>query len=143
MLSAGTSEGDRQIAFAFPNVMRHQVNQQLRDAIDELLRLRKLADIGSDLGMLAGQRPKLRNEMWIRQEAYIENQIGIVGHSVLESKAHTGNKNRLVRGSFLELLNDVPAKLVHIELRCIDDHIRQVAEEIEPPTLCADRVRYR
>src|SRR5271167_4584677 len=41
MFSSGASERDGQIALAFMNVVRNQIDQQLRDAVDELLGLRK------------------------------------------------------------------------------------------------------
>src|ERR1035441_2873160 len=42
MMAAGAAERDSQIALAFADVMRHQVDQQLRDAVDELHGLRKI-----------------------------------------------------------------------------------------------------
>ena len=41
VLSAGSTECDRQIALAFMNVVRQQVNEQVGDARDELPGLRE------------------------------------------------------------------------------------------------------
>ena len=41
MLAAGTAEGDGQVALAFLNVVRQQIDEQLRDALDEFLGLGK------------------------------------------------------------------------------------------------------
>ncbi len=41
MLSAGTSEGDGQVALSLVNVMRKKVNQEFGDARDEFAGLRK------------------------------------------------------------------------------------------------------
>src|SRR5437764_12537199 len=53
MLSAGTPKSDCQVALAFADVVRHEVNEQVRNAVDELLRLRKLPNIRCNLRMLA------------------------------------------------------------------------------------------
>src|SRR5262252_1561269 len=45
VLAAGAAESNRQIAFAFVNVMRQEVNEQIRDALDEPGGLRKRADV--------------------------------------------------------------------------------------------------
>src|SRR4051812_41580759 len=81
--------------------------------------------------------------MRIRQEAHIEYQIGVVGHSVLESKADARDQNGLIARAFLKLLDNVRTKLVDVELRCIDNYVSQVAQEIELRPLCAYCIRYR
>src|SRR5208282_6829283 len=48
MLSARASEADGQVALALANVVRQQVDQQFRDAVDELLRLWKRPDVLGD-----------------------------------------------------------------------------------------------
>ncbi len=39
--AAGASEGDREIAFAFADVVRHQVDEQTLDALQEFAGLRE------------------------------------------------------------------------------------------------------
>src|SRR5579872_5641200 len=58
MLPAGAAERDREIAFSFPNIVRQQVNQQLRNPLDELARLRKRANVFCDLRITASKRPE-------------------------------------------------------------------------------------
>ena len=41
VLASGTTERDSQVALAFVDVVRQQIDQQIRDARNELLRLRK------------------------------------------------------------------------------------------------------
>src|SRR5581483_11827044 len=132
MLPAGASEGDRQIAFAFADVMRHEIDQQFRDAIDEFFRLRELADIGCDFRMLPRQRTEFGNKVRIRQKANIKYQVGIAGHAVLETEAYTGNEN-VVAAAFpiLKLFQDMRSQFMDIELGGIDDHVSQIADEIE------------
>src|SRR6185312_9208297 len=132
MLPAGATEGDRQIAFAFSDVMRHEINQQLGDAIYELLRLRELTNVGCNLGMLPCQRTEFGNKVRIRQKTNVKHQIGIAGHAILESEAHTRDKNAVSAGfPILKLFENVRAQLVDVELGGVDNHVSQVADEIE------------
>ena len=77
--------------------------------------------------------------MRVRQETYVEYQVRIVGHAVFESEADERDKNRLAAGTLLKLVDNMRAQLVDIELRRVDDHVSQVAQEIEPLAFRADR----
>src|ERR1700687_1701974 len=65
VLSAGTSEADGQVALSLANVVRQQVDQQFRDAVNELLRLRERSDVFGDPRMPSRPPTKLRHEMRI------------------------------------------------------------------------------
>ena len=86
-------------------------------------RLRERTNVLGDARIASCQRPKLGDEMRIGQEAYIEDQIGVLRNSLTESEAHAGNQNAFFRGLFLKTLGDVSAKFVHVELRSVDDEI--------------------
>jgi len=53
-LAACATKGDGQIALAFVDVMRQQVDEQIGDARDELAGLRKRADVLGDARIAAG-----------------------------------------------------------------------------------------
>src|ERR1035438_3886421 len=63
MMASGAAEGDGEIAFAFANVVRNQVDQQLRDEFDELHRLREGSDVARHSGVTAGELFEFRNEI--------------------------------------------------------------------------------
>src|SRR5580658_11200420 len=86
-MSAGAAERDGEIALAFANVVRDQVNQQLRDAIDKLAGLRKRPDIAHHAGIPARQILELRNVVGIRQEADVEDQVAVGWNAMPVSKA--------------------------------------------------------
>src|SRR6266851_3959744 len=65
----------------------------------------------------------------IRQEAHIENQIGIAGYTVAIAKADDGNEHGTLVG-ILEALGDKVAQLVHVELRSVYDHIGEFADRL-------------
>src|SRR5512143_2475789 len=55
MVPAGAAEGNGEVALPFLNVVRQKIDQQVRDALDELLGLRKGPDVASHTGILAGK----------------------------------------------------------------------------------------
>ena len=73
VLTASATEANCEIALAFMNVVRKQVNQQIGNAVDELLRLRERTDIFCHARMTACKRPEFRNEMRVRQKANVED----------------------------------------------------------------------
>src|SRR5579859_3763447 len=98
MLAAGAAKSDRQITLALMNIVRQQIHQQFGNALDELTCLRERSNILRNPRVAPGQRSKLRQKMWIRQEPHIENQVGIFRKSVAEAKAHRRNQDALLRG---------------------------------------------
>ena len=100
MLSAGAAEGDCQIALAFTDIVRHQVDQQLRDSVDEFLRLWKLPNVCCDLRVLSRERAKFRNEM--RQQRIVADFPNIFavpgvledGYFIRHNKPVAGRMNR-------------------------------------------------
>src|SRR6266850_1719254 len=87
MMAARASEGDREIAFAFPDVVRQQINQQVRDALDKLDSLRERPDIARYLGIASGELLERRNVIGIGQEPDIENQVAIGRHAMAVAEA--------------------------------------------------------
>src|SRR5215472_3540530 len=128
VLAAGAAESNGQIAFALVNVMRQEVNKQIRDALDELGSLRKRADVFCDLGMPARERAKFRHEMRVGEKTNIKDQIGIIGNALLESEADAGNQNVFALFFFLKELINMSAQLVHIELRGINHQVSDGAD---------------
>src|SRR5579863_4015405 len=124
MMAARAPEPDGQIAFAFANIVRDQVNQQIGDAVYKLLRLWKRADIARHAGVPAGELLELRNIIRIRQESDIEYQIAIGRHSMPVAKAVDVDPHARFVAPAAELLADHFAQLMHIELGSIDDVVR-------------------
>ena len=78
VLSAGAAEGDGQIAFAFMDVVRQQIDKQVRDAGDEFPALRKRANVFGETRIAPGKRAELRHEVGVGQEAHIKKQVGVL-----------------------------------------------------------------
>src|SRR5215470_17817771 len=123
VLSPGATERDRQITLPFPDIVRQKVHQQLRDAIDELLRLGEGTDVLGYPRMPPGQRAELRHKMRIRQKPDVEDQVGILRYSMFETKAYARYEYVLVRCLMFELFRYMRAQLVHVELRRVDHEI--------------------
>src|ERR1700685_140617 len=131
MLTAGTAKGDREIALAFVNVMRQQINQQFRDSLNEFLGLRKRTDIFRHFWIAAGQRTKFRHEMRVGQKAHIENEVRIFGNSMAEAEAHARHQNIFIRRLLLETLVNVGAQFVDVELRGVNNEVSQSSYRAE------------
>ena len=101
--------------------MRQQIYQQLGNSLDELPGLREGQNVFSDLRIPARQRPEFGYEMRIRQKADIEEQIGVAGHSVLETETYTGYENILIGLLLLKAFRDVGAEFMNIEPGGVDD----------------------
>src|SRR5580658_5563810 len=109
MLAAGAAKTNGEIALAFVDVVREQVYQQIGDAGNELPRLRKRANVFGDTWMASRKRPEFRHEVRIGQEANVEDQVGLLGDSVAEAEAYTGNQNAFFGGLLAEECADVGA----------------------------------
>src|SRR5581483_3904085 len=96
MLPTRAAERDRQIALTLLDVVRQEINQKLRNARDELLRLRKRADVLGDPGVASGKRPEFRDKMRVRQEADVENEVCIFGHAMAKAEADAGDEDVLI-----------------------------------------------
>src|SRR5580704_3267628 len=75
--AAGATEGDRQVALPFADIVGHQVDEQALDALEEFAGLRERTDVFANLRVLASETAQARHEMRIGQEAHVENQIGV------------------------------------------------------------------
>ena len=135
VLTSCATEGDGQVALAFVNVMGQQVDQQIGDAGNKLLRLREGADIFRDTRVASGERAEFRNKVWIGQKANIEDQIGIFRNTVAESEAYAGHEDALLGRLLLKSLVDMGAQFVNVEFGRIDDKISHTADHAEMTAL--------
>src|ERR1039458_7238363 len=124
VLSAGASEADGQVTLALANVVRQQVDQQLGDAINELLRLRKRPDVFRDPRIPSRQPTKLGHEVRIGQKAHIKHQVGIFRYAVFVSETHARDQNGLLAPRLLfEAVGQVRPQFMNIELGSVDDQV--------------------
>src|SRR5437763_1468411 len=105
------------------DVVRKEIDQKIRDALNEFRRLRKRANVLRHFGMASSKRTKFRHKMRIRQEADVEDQVSVVRDAVLESEAHARNQNVPALFLLLKQLDYVRAQLVNIESRSVNDKV--------------------
>src|SRR5215467_10298758 len=142
MLSPCAAERDGQITLSFANVMRNQVGQQALDAAQKFAGLWKRADVLTDFWIRSVVRTQTWNEMWVGEKAHIKDQVCIRRHAIAVAKADDGNQQRPPVG-ILEARGNEVTKLVHVELRGIDDHVGKFANRFHQSSLVAQAFAYR
>src|SRR5258708_36426315 len=151
MMPPGAAKRDRQIALPLTNIMRDQINQQLRDTFDELLGLGKGTYVSRHAGMPSRQLLKLWNIVRVRQEANVEDKIGVRRHAVAIAETRNINPNLGLIALAPEVRSDQIAQLMHVELRRVDHGIRKrpyggdlflfLLDAVEDGALGAERMR--
>src|SRR5438067_555341 len=116
VFTAGTSERHRQIALALFNVVRHQECQQSFHTSQKFSGLRKGTDESTHFSRTSREFSQARNEMRIRQESYVEDQVRIDRHAIFIAETHHRNEHRMAVGIFESACNEA-SQLMHIELR--------------------------
>src|SRR4051812_43536078 len=77
VMAACAPESDGQIALSFPDVMRQQINQKIRDPLYKLAGLRERANITRHRRVSAGQLFESWNVVRVRQKTDVEHQIAV------------------------------------------------------------------
>src|SRR5581483_5297832 len=122
------AEADCQVTLALPDVVRQQIDQQLRDPLDEFAGLGEGADISRDARMASCKFLESRNVVGVRKKANVENQIAIRGEAVPVAEAGDVNEDLRFLALALELLLDETAQVVHVEFRSVNDQIGEGAD---------------
>src|SRR5947209_5757969 len=82
MMASRATESDGQIALAFADIMRDQIQQQVRDPIHKFHGLGKGSDISSHARMPARELLERRNVIRVWQKTDIEHQVAVGRHPV-------------------------------------------------------------
>jgi len=136
VFAASAADGDRQITFAFADVVRDQVGEEAFDATEKFAALRERANVLLDFGIFASVAAQGRDEMRVWQKAHVENQVGVGGHAVLVAKANDGDQHGAVVG-ILEALGNKVTEFMDVELRGVNHHIGQLADGLHERALVA------
>src|SRR5260370_12814165 len=114
MLSPGTTETNGQIALAFMDVVRQQVDQQIGDTLDEFLGLRERADILRHSRVAAWQQAKFWHKVRVGQESYVKDQVGILGHAMTKAETHARDEDAFFARLLAETLSNVTPQSIDI-----------------------------
>src|SRR5437588_10776220 len=85
---------------------------------------------------------EFRNEMRVRQEAYVKEQVGLSRYARLITKAQAGDQNVLVCPARHEFSGDVCAQFVDVELGAVYNEICQFTNRFEMLPLFPERRLY-
>src|ERR1051326_9159980 len=143
VLAAGAADADREVALHLAAVLRREIGHEVEEAGVEVVVFRLFLEVRDHLGVEAGLRPQLLDEVRVRQEADVEQQVEVVRRLVLEPERDHGDQHaRLVAGQ-LEPLHHLGFELVHRELRGVEHHVRERLHLAQLGALALDRLQHR
>src|SRR5215472_8601104 len=74
--------------------------------------------------------------MRVGKKANVKHQVGVIGHAVFESKAHTRDQDAaIVSRAVLKAVDKVGSKFMHVELRSVDDQVSQRSDASQMASL--------
>src|SRR3989442_9578996 len=138
MAPPGAPDRHGQIALALAYVLRDEKGQEIDDATVELEVLRNRLQVGPDFGVQPALAPEPLHEERVRQEARVEQQVGLRRQAVLVTEGDDRDVHRLVTGLRREVVLDVTPQLVHVEVAAVDDEVSALTERLEGLTFAAD-----
>src|SRR6185437_1063042 len=100
-MAAGAAERNREIALPFAYIVRQQINQKLRNPVNELPGLREGAYVTRHSRVPPRQLFKFRNVVRVRQKSHVENQIAVRRNAMAKTEAVHIDHNLVV---FLRVL---------------------------------------
>src|ERR1700734_2244773 len=109
VLAAGAAKADGEIAFAFMDIVRQQVNKKIGNAADEFFGLGKRADVFGHARIAACEWTEFGNEVRVGKKANVKNQVGFFRHTVTKTEAHARNQNAFSGSMLAEALGNVGA----------------------------------
>ena len=132
------AERDGEIALTFADVVRKQIDQELRDAVDTLQRLGKAADVARHPRVAAAQLLKLRDVIRIGQETHVKDQVAVERNAVAVAETDDLHHDPGLLAVAAEFFRDQLAQLVDVELGGVDGMAGHVANRSEQAAFPAD-----
>src|SRR5579863_5744533 len=77
MPAARAADADREVRFAFAQKARNQIIDEAEQLGLERLRLGRCFEVGDDARVRAGERAQLFDVVRVRQEPYVEDEVGV------------------------------------------------------------------
>src|SRR5262245_16975558 len=140
--SARAADGDGEIALPLVLVAGQREAEQREDVLQELDRVGAREDVLGDRRVGAGSRTQLLHEERVRQEAAVEDEVGVGRQPVLVAERHQRDRHRARLGA-LETRAQRRTQLVHGERAGVDDAVGHAAQGAERLALASDAVGER
>src|SRR5262249_21659512 len=86
VMSARATERDRKITLPLFDIVRQEIDEQIRDAFDEFPSLRKRPDVARHARVAARKLLERGYVVRIRKKPHVENQVAIGRNTVPESE---------------------------------------------------------
>jgi len=131
MVTARTTERDRQVRLALGLIRRHQQREQIAKSRQELVGNRLLQKEPANRCIAPGEGPKLVDPVRVRQEATVEDEVDVDRQAVLVAKAEDAHLHRAAAALIAEGVDDA----------IVDDHVGFGLDDFERLSFRVDRPR--
>src|SRR4051812_13096917 len=137
---AGAPDPDRQMRLALAHVRGQQVVEQRDQAVVEGVEAVGVLDVLAHRVVEPGQVAQLVLVVRVREEAHVEQEVGVAGGAVLEAVGHESHgelPELAVVGQ--HLVRDDLAQAGGGQVRGVDGHVRSLLQRLEQLALLLDR----
>src|SRR5947208_1279526 len=138
MAAPGAADRDRQIGLALALVAREQELEKALEVLEELSALRIVEDELSHARVAPVEGSEPRDEVRVRQEAHVEDQVGVERDAVLEAERHEQGGEARPRAGRDVVLDEELLESVDGQPRGVDDPVGDLAQVRHRLALGAD-----
>src|SRR2546428_7532098 len=118
----------RSTLFPYTTLFRSQELEKVLEVLEELPALRVAKDELPDPRVASVERPEARDEVRVRQEAHVEDEVGVERDAVLEPERHERGGEACPRPRCHVVLDQELLELVDGERRGVDDPVGDLAQ---------------
>jgi hypothetical protein len=140
MAAARAADRNRQMGLALADEARQQKIDETVQLAFERLRFGDGVKKRDDFRMAAVERLQLRHVIRVRQEADVEDEIGVQWNAVLETERDHRNRHRICIRRTSHSVAEFFFKGGERERRCVDDDVRRIAHRLQLLALGDDAV---
>ena len=137
VLSAGASNGNRQVASIFRGKTRRPARHELNHVMKKLLNFGNGVKECLHVRVEAGLSPQRGLPMGIWKTAGIEDEVGVKGDAVLETKGNTGDRHPVITLRAHPISDEIP-QLMNVGMAGIDDQVGPARDRDQQALLPVD-----
>src|SRR5262245_48369058 len=131
MPAAGATQGQSETALSFALIKRQRELQQPINAVEKSACLLLTENVVLNFFFQTAFRPQLVHEVWVRQEAHVENNVGIVRNAELVTERRKKQRHTARRRRVAKLLLHLMLELMHVKVTGVDHLVGQGTDRFQ------------